>query len=287
MTIAVTGATGQLGRLVIDELFARASADQIVALARDTAKAADLAERGVEVRAFDYSQPEGLAAALNGVDRLLLISGNAIGQRVQQHTAVIEAATVARVPLVAYTSVLHADTAKTLAVAPEHVATEQLLAEAPFDVVLLRNGWYSENVVEAAKQAAATGVALTSAGNGQQFTAPRADYAAAAAAVLTAETVEPATYELAGDEGWTQDDFAQIISELSGKAVAVQHVSAAEHQAALAAAGLPEGVIGFLVSTDAAIADGELADPAPGTLSRLIGRPTTPIRDTLAESLQA
>ena len=258
-----------------------------MALARDTAKAADLAERGVEVRAFDYSQPEGLAAALNGVDRLLLISGNAIGQRVQQHTAVIEAATVARVPLVAYTSVLHADTAKTLAVAPEHVATEQLLAEAPFDVVLLRNGWYSENVVEAAKQAAATGVILTSAGDGQQFTAPRADYAAAAAEVLTAETVEPATYELAGDEGWTQDDFAQIISELSGQAVAVQQVSAAEHQAALAAAGLPEGVIGFLVSTDAAIADGELADPAPGTLSRLIGRPTTPIRDTLAESLQA
>ena len=287
MTIAVTGATGQLGRLVIDELLTRTSADQIVALARDTAKAADLAERGVEVRAFDYSQPVGLAAALNGVDRLLLISGNAIGQRVQQHTAVIEAATVARVPLVAYTSVLHADTAKTLAVAPEHVATEQLLAEAPFDVVLLRNGWYSENVVEAAKQAAATGVILTSAGDGQQFTAPRADYAAAAAAVLTAETVEPATYELAGDEGWTQDDFAQIISELSGKAVAVQQVSAAEHQAALAAAGLPEGVIGFLVSTDAAIADGELADPAPGTLSRLIGRPTTPIRDTLAEALQA
>lgn len=287
MTIAVTGATGQLGRLVIDELLARTSADQIVALARDTAKAADLAARGVEVRAFDYSQPEGLVAALNGVDRLLLISGNAIGQRVQQHTAVIEAATVAGVPLVAYTSVLHADTAKTLAVAPEHVATEQLLAEAPFDVVLLRNGWYSENVVEAAKQAAATGVILTSAGDGQQFTAPRPDYAAAAAAVLTAETVEPATYELAGDEGWTQDDFAQIISELSGKAVAVQQVSAAEHQAALAAAGLPEGVIGFLVSTDAAIADGELADPAPGTLSRLIGRPTTPIRDTLAEALQA
>lgn len=276
MTIAITGATGQLGRLVVDELLARTTADQIVALVRDTAKAADLAERGVQVRGFDYDAPGTLAPALEGIDRLLLISGNAVGQRVPQHTAVIEAATAAGVPFVAYTSVLHADTAKTLAVAPEHVATEKLLAAAPFAVALLRNGWYSENLIGAAQQAAASGVLVTSAGEGRQFTASRADYAAAAAAVLTADAAESATYELAGDTGFTQDEFAQTVSDLTGKPIAVQHVTPDEHRRALTAASLPEGLVDFVVSTEIAIADGELADPAPGTLSRLIGRPDDP-----------
>lgn len=285
MTIAVTGATGQLGRLVIEELLARASPDQIVALARDTSKAEDIADRGVEVRAFDYDQADALAPALAGVDRLLLISGNAIGQRIAQHTAVIEAATAAGAPLVAYTSVLHADQAKTLAVAPEHVETERLLEGAPFAVALLRNGWYSENLVDAATQAADSGSVVTSARDGEQFTASRRDFAAAAAVVLTAETDPAGVYELAGDQGFTQDEFARIVGELTGKTIAVTQVSADEHRAALAAAGLPAGLVEFLVSTDLAIADGELADPDPGTLSRLIGRPTTPLRETLAASL--
>ena len=284
MTIAITGATGSLGRLVIDDLLSRVPADQIVALVRDTSKAADLVERGVQVRAFDYDRPDALAPALAGVDRLLLISGNAVGQRVPQHAAVIEAAKTAGVPFVAYTSVLHADTARTLLVAPEHVETERLLAEAPFTVALLRNGWYSENLVDAARQAARSGVLLTNAGEGGQFTAPRADYAAAAAVVLTAETPEAAPYELAGAAGFTQDEFARIAGAPAGTPIAVQHVSADAHRAALAAAGLPEAVVEFVVSTDTAIADGELADPAPGTLSRLIGRPTTPLRVTLAEA---
>ena len=286
MTIAITGATGSLGRLVIDELLSRVDADRVVALVRDTSKAADLAARGVQVRAFDYDRPDALAPALEGVDRLLLISGNAVGQRVPQHAAVIDAAKAAGVSFVAYTSVLHADTAKTLVVAPEHVETERLLAEAPFTVALLRNGWYSENLVEAARQAAASGVLLTNASDGKQCTAPRTDYAAAAAVVLTAEAAEAATYELAGDAGVTQDEFAQIVGELAGAPVEVQHLTADAHRAALAAAGLPEAVIGFLVSTDTAIADGELADPEPGTLSRLIGRPTTPLRDTIAEAFR-
>ncbi|MFT4233676.1 MAG: NAD(P)H-binding protein, partial [Microbacterium sp.] len=175
MTIAITGATGGLGRLVVDALLQHTGADQLLALVRDPAKAADLAERGVEVRAFDYDRPDGLAPALEGVERLLLISGNAIGQRVPQHTAVIEAATAAGVPFVAYTSVLHADSAKTLAVAPEHVETERLLAAAPFAVALLRNGWYTENYLGAAQQAAAGGVLQTSAGDGRVFSAARAD----------------------------------------------------------------------------------------------------------------
>ncbi|WP_114855946.1 NAD(P)H-binding protein [Brachybacterium sp. YJGR34] len=285
MTIAITAATGQLGRLVVDELLARTSAEQIVALARDTSKAADLAARGIEVRPFDYDRPEALAPALEGVDRLLLISGDAVGQRVAQHAAVIEAATASRVPFVAYTSVLHADTAQHLAVAPDHVETEQLLADAPFAVALLRNGWYSENLVDAAAQAAGSGYVLTSAGDGRQFTAARRDYAAAAAAVLTAETAEAATYELAGDTGFTQDEFAQLVGELAGATVTAQHVSTEGHRAALAEAGLPDGLVDFLVSTEQAVAHGELADPASGTLSGLIGRPTTPLRETLAGAL--
>ncbi|MGO1591930.1 MAG: SDR family oxidoreductase [Ancrocorticia sp.] len=287
MTIAITGATGQLGHLVIEELLERTTPDQLIALARNTEKASDFAAQGIEVRTFDYDQPETLAPALKGVDRLLLISGNAIGQRIPQHTAVIEAAKTAGVPFLAYTSVLHADTAKSLAVAPEHVATEKLLAEAPFTVALLRNGWYTENVIDTAKQAAETGSLLTSAADGRQFAAPRKDYAAAAAIVLTAAEAPAATYELAGDTGFTQDEFAQTVSELSGKDIAVQHVSAEDHRAALAQAGLPDGVIDFLVSTDVAISDGELADPQPGTLSLLLGRPTTPLRDTLAPEFNA
>jgi len=283
MTIAITGATGHLGRLVIDELLKHTNAEEVVALARDTTKAADLASRGVEVRLFDYDQPQTLAPALVGADRLLLVSGNAIGQRVPQHAAVIEAAKVAGVPFVAYTSVLHADTAETLAVVPEHVETERLLADAHFTVALLRNGWYSENLVEVAKQAADSGFLLTSAGGGLQFTASRADFAAAAAAVLTAETARATTYELAGDTGFTQDEFARMVSELTGKPVTVNHVSYQEHRAALTEASLPQGLVDFLVSTDQAISEGELADPDPGTLSRLIGRPTTPLRDTLAK----
>ncbi|WP_018135714.1 SDR family oxidoreductase [Acaricomes phytoseiuli] len=286
MVIAITGATGQLGRLVVDELLARTAPDQIIALARDTAKAGDLAARGIDVRTFDYDQPETLAPALEGVDRLLLISGNAIGQRVAQHTAVIEAAKSANVPFVAYTSVLHADSAKTLTVAPEHAETEKLLAAAPFTVAVLRNGWYSENLIPGARQAAESGTLLTNAGDGEQFTASRDDYATATAIVLTAEEPRGAIYELAGDSGVTQDELARIITDVSGKPVAVQQVSADEHRAALIAAGLPEAAADFVVSTDTAIAGGELADPEPGTLSRLIGRPTTPLRETLAEAFQ-
>lgn len=285
MTIAITGATGHLGRLAIDELLARTDAEEVVALARDTSKAADLATRGVEVREFDYDRPETLAPALAGVDRLLLISGSEIGRRVAQHAAVIDAATAAGVSFLAYTSVLRADTAEHLAVAPEHVETERLLGQAPFAVALLRNGWYSENLIDAAKQAADTGTVLTSAGDGEQFTATRADFAAAAAVVLTAQTAEAGVYELAGDTGFTQDEFAQVVADLTGAEITVQQVSSQQHRAALADAGLPEGLVDFLVSTDAAIAAGELADPEPGTLSRLIGRPTTPLRETLARHL--
>lgn len=284
MTIAFTGATGQLGGLVASALLARTSPGTLVALVRDPHKdaARTLADKGIDVRAFDYDDPSTLAPALEGVDRLLLISGNAIGQRVPQHRAVIAAATQAGVPFVAYTSFLHADRASVIAVAPEHQATEELLADAPFDVALLRNGWYTENYLGAAHQAAASGTLLTSAGTGRISSATRADLAEAAAIVLSAPEAQAAVYELAGDTAWTQAELAATVSELSGKPVELQEVSAQDHRAILAEADVPDGVIDFLVSTDQAIAAGELEDPNPGTLSRLLGRPSTPLRTSLA-----
>jgi len=284
MTIAFTGATGHLGALVAHALLARTSPDQLVALARDPHKdsARALADRGIDVRAFDYDAPQTLAPALEGVDRLLLISGNAIGQRVPQHQAVIDAATKAGVPFLAYTSFLHADQASLIAVAPDHQATEKLLAAAPFAVALLRNGWYTENYLDTARQAAESGTLLTSAGTGLVSSAARADYAEAAAVVLTAPEATAATYELSGDIAWSQAEFAVITSEVSGKPVTLQDVPADRHREILSQAGLPQGAIDFVVGTDQAIAAGELEDRTPGTLSRLLGRPTTPLRDVLA-----
>ncbi|MFT3716170.1 MAG: SDR family oxidoreductase [Gordonia sp. (in: high G+C Gram-positive bacteria)] len=281
MTIAFTGATGHLGQLVADALLTREEAGNIVALARDPQKASDLAAKGIQVRAFDYAQPDGLAAALDGVDRLLLISGTEFGQRVAQHQAVIDAATQAGVGFLAYTSFLHADDAPLIAVAPEHVETEKLLADAPFPVALLRNGWYTENYEDAARQAAESGVLLGATGGGRISSAARRDYADAAAAVLTGDPTA-ATYELAGDRSWSLDDLAAAITTASGTPVQAKDVSADELRTALTGAGLPAPLIDFLVGTDQAIAAGELEDPNPGELSRLIGRPTTPLSETVA-----
>lgn len=281
MTIAFTGATGQLGRLVADALLERTDAEHLVALARDPRKAADLADRGVEVRAFDYDQPGALGAALVGVDRLLLVSGNAVGQRVPQHRAVIEAATQAGVGFVAYTSFLHADSASLIAVAPEHRETERLLAAAPFAVALLRNGWYTENYEGSVRQAVSSGVLLGSTGDGRISSATRQDYAEAAATVLTAESPQPGSYELSGDRSWTLADLAEIASELTGRPIRLRNVSGDEHRRLLLESGTPAPLVEFLVGTDAAIAAGELEDRQPGTLSRLIGHPTTPLAEVV------
>ncbi|MGO1829873.1 MAG: NAD(P)H-binding protein [Candidatus Corynebacterium faecigallinarum] len=288
MTIAFTGATGQFGAHVAEALLARTDASNLVALARDPQKATDLAEKDIEVRAFDYDQTDTLADALTGVDRLLLVSGNAIGQRVPQHKAVIDAAEAAGVSFLAYTSFLHTDTASIIAVAPEHQETEKLLADTSdnLDVALLRNGWYTENYTDTVTQAVSTGTLLSSAGNGRVSSATRADLAAAAATVLTAEEPAPGTYELGGDTSFTMADLVAAITEVSGTQVALNEVSGEQHAAILAEAGLPEGLVGFLVSTDAAIAAGELEDPNPGALSELIGRPTTPLADSLADWLK-
>ncbi|PVW05343.1 NAD(P)-dependent oxidoreductase [Microbacterium sp. Gd 4-13] len=276
MTILVTGATGHLGRLVIDSLLARgAEPHSIVAGARDTAKAADLAARDVTVRALDYSAPATVASSLEGVDTVLLISGSEIGQRTAQHQAVIDAAVAANVSKFVYTSLAHADTS-VLPLAPEHQDTERAIAASGLPAVILRNNWYTENYAADLARAAETGVVASSVGDGHIASATRADFADAAAVVLLEDGHVGEVYELSGDTSWTFDDFAAAAAEITGRPVAYQPLTTQEQSAALEAAGLDAGTIGFVTALEAGIRDGALAD-ADGTLTRLIGRPTTPL----------
>lgn len=279
---AVTGASGQLGRLVIDSLLGKVAPGQIVALVRTPDSVADLAAKGVTVRAFDYDAPETLAPALAGVTRLLLISGNAVGSRVSQHRAVIDAAKAAGVELIAYTSILRAQTSPML-LAAEHKATEDLLAASGLPTALLRNGWYTENYLMGAGPAIEHGVLIGSAGEGVVSGAARADYAEAAAVVLTRG--EAGTFELAGDTGFTHAELAAGLAEASGKPVAYQDLPQADYAQALEGAGLPGPFAAILADSDARVADGALFDDSR-TLSSLIGRPTTPWRETIAAGVQ-
>ena len=282
MTIAVTGATGHLGRLVVDALLSRGTTPgDIVAAVRDTAKAADLAAKGVQVREADYDRPETLTAAFAGVERLLLVSSNAVGQRIPQHLAVIAAAKAAGVSFLAYTSVLRADTSP-LGLAPEHKATEEAVEASGIPHALLRNGWYTENYTGQLDTALSTGAILGSAGDGRIAAATRADYAEAAAAVLLSG--ETGVFELGG-EPFTLTEFAAEVSRQSGREIAYRDLPAAEYEAALAGAGVPEAFAGVLAQIDVQIAAGEL-DTDSKDLSRLIGRPSTPLADAVAAAVK-
>ena len=283
MTIAVTGATGHLGRLVVEALIARGTAPaEIVAVVRDTAKAAGLLALGVQVREGDYDRPETLPAVLAGVDRLLLVSGNAVGRRVPQHTAVVQAAREAGVGFLAYTSILRADTSP-IGLAPEHVATEEIIKNSGIPYVLLRNGWYVENYAGALGAAVSQGALFGSAGNGRIAAAARADFAEAAAVVLA--DGRPGVYELAGDEPFTLAELAAEVARQSGSPVVYTDLPEQDYRAALAGAGVPQDFAALLADTDVKIRDGHLDDDS-GTLSRLIGRPTTPLAETVAAALK-
>lgn len=271
--IAVTGATGQLGRIVIDALLKKVPAGEIIAAVRTPAKAADLAALGVIVRQADYSQPETLEAAFAGVDKLLLISGSEVGQREAQHKAVIEAARAAGVGFIAYTSLLHADTSP-LSLGVEHRATEALLKASGIPFALLRNGWYSENYAASIPPALAHHAFIGAAGEGRIASAARQDYAEAAAEVMTREDQAGKVYELAGDDSYTLAQFAAEIAAQSGEKVDYVNLSQSEFAAALKNAGLPEGLAEMLADSDAGAEKGGLFDDSR-QLSQLIGRPTT------------
>lgn len=284
--ILVTGASGHLGRLIVEALLKSVPADRIVATARSITAIADLAALGVETRAADYDKPETLVAAFAGIDRLVLVSSNAIGQREPQHRNVIEAAKAAGVGFVAYTSILHADTSS-LGLRVEHLATEALLKASGIPFALLRNGWYTENYNGNIGPALEHGVVFGASGDGRIAAATRADYAAAAAVVLAGGDEHAGkVYELAGDTAFTLADWAAELSKLAGKPVAFNNLPEAEYQALLVKFGLPEGFAALLADSDAGAAKGGLYDDSH-TLSRLIGRPTTPLATVLAAALKS
>lgn len=285
MSIVVTGATGHLGRLVIDGLLAaRVPAGQIAAVVRDKEKAAPLAARGVELRVADYSTPESLAGVFAAGDKVLLISGNEMGQRVAQHGAVIDAARAAGVALLAYTGVLGGPDAD-FDLAAEHKATEQLILDSGLPYTFLRNGWYHENYTENLAPVLEHGAVVASAGDGRVASASRADYAAAAVAVLTGDGHQGKAYELSGDVAWSLAEYAAEIARQSGKDISYANVPAEQNLANLTGAGLPERFAAILVDVDGAIERGLLAGTS-GDLTRLIGRPTTPLADAVAAALK-
>jgi NAD(P)H dehydrogenase (quinone) len=279
MRIAVTGATGHLGHLVVQDLLKSTPAQDIVAIVRDASKAADLAAQGVQVRVAPYDDPPALRAALAGVDRLLLISSSEVGRRVQQHQNVIDAAKAAGVQYIAYTSAPLAATTS-LILAPDHKATEELLIDSGVDFTFLRNNWYTENYLQQLNTARQTGKVVAAAGQGQVASASRADYAAGAAAVLLGSGHVGRIYELGGDDAWTYDELAAAIGEVIGKPVTYEPVDGATLVEILQSVGLDEGTAGFVAALDANIAAGALAE-VTHDLSRLIGRPTTPLVEGL------
>jgi len=268
--IGVTGASGKLGRLVIESLLGRCPAQDVVAIVRDPAKVADMAEAGIEVRAAAYDDRQALDIAVAGLDRLLLISSSEVGRRFQQHKNVIDAAKAAGVKQLIYTSAPKATTSN-LVLAPEHKATEEYLETSGLPYTVLRNNWYTENYAQSARKAAETGELVAAAGAGRVASAPRADFAEAAAVVLTGE--------VGGDHAWDYHELAATIAELTGRPCAYKAVEPAELSAAMVAAGADEGTAGFVA------ADGDLADTT-GDLPALLGRPTTPLKETLKQVLE-
>ena len=282
--LLVTGASGQLGRLVVEQLLLTVPAGAITAMVRSPEAGASLAARGVVVRVGNYDHPETLNAALAGIARVLLISSNAVGVRVTQHHNVIEAAKRAGIGLLAYTSLLHAD-ASPLGLASEHRETEALLAASRVPFVLLRNGWYTENYMAALPAVLAHHALLGSAGQGRIASAARADYAAAAAAVLTSdEDMAGRVFELAGDEAYTLTELAAEVARQSGEDVVYKDLPPADYEAALLGASRPAFLAALLADSDAGAARGALFDEGC-QLSRLIGRPTTPLAASVAAAL--
>ena len=289
--ILVTGATGQLGGLVIEALLKDIPAAEIAGLARAaeegaSSKGGRLKAQGVSVRHGDYNDPASLATALTGIERLLFISSSDLEHRVQQHRNVVDAARAAGVSLIAYTSILHADRSP-LGLAEDHRQTEAMLAASGIPFALLRNGWYTENYMASVPAALAHDAVLGAASDGHISSAARADYAAAAAAVLTSRQDQGGRiYELAGDTGYTLTELAAELSRQAGREIAYKDLPEAGFEAALLGAGLPPGLAALLADSDAGAAKGALFDDSRD-LSGLIGRPTTSLAASVGKALQA
>jgi NAD(P)H dehydrogenase (quinone) len=283
MSIVVTGATGNLGRHVVEQLLEKVPAEQVTAVVRSAEKGADFAAKGVKIAVADYSAPETFAGLFAAGDKVLLISGSEVGNdRVGQHTVVIEAAKAAGVALLAYTS---APGSLSAALADDHRGTEKVLLASGLPYALLRNGWYHENYTEQLAPVLQYGAVTQAAGEGRVSSASRADYAAAAVAVLTGEGHENQTYELGGDVAWSFAEYAAQLSEQTGKEIVYNAVSVEDYTGILTGAGLPAPLAAILAGVDVSIADDELV-VSSGDLSRLAGRPTTPLSEAIAAALK-
>jgi len=283
--IAITGATGQLGQRVVEGLLKLMPASGIVAAVRDPAKATALRYLGVHVREADYDRPETLVAAFQGVEKVLLVSAVIPGQRLRQHMAVIDAAKKAGVKLLAYTSLLRCDTSQ-LTLAAEHNATEIYLKASSLDFVLLRNGWYLENHLGAVPSALAQGTLIGCSGGGRFAAATRADYAAAAVAVLTQPGHTNKTYELANDDAYSMSDFAALLSAQTGKPIVYADLPPSDYELILLGLGLPKMIVDVVIDADLKAPLGELESDS-SDLSRLLGRPAMPLSVAVASALGA
>lgn len=283
MKIAITGATGQLGNLVIEQLLQLTAAQNIVALVRNIDKAEHFKAQGIELREFDYDRPETLVPALSGIDKLLLISANEIGRRTPQHQAVIDAAKVAGVPYIAYTSLLRADTSP-LGLAQEHRETEKLIQDSGITYTFLRNNWYSENYLAGVAHTIEIGTLFGAAQDGRISSASRIDYAEATAKVLTSTGHENKTYELAGSESFSLSDLATFIGQAVNKDIIYQNLSAEEYTQGLTQAGLPAGLVDVIVDADIQTIQGAMYSDSQD-LEQLIGRKTTNIQDAIKAAL--
>ncbi|EMF27742.1 MULTISPECIES: SDR family oxidoreductase [Streptomyces] len=283
MSIVVTGASGKLGRHVVEQLLEKVPAEQVTAVVRSPEKVADLAARGVRVAVADYNAPETFDGLFAAGDKVLLISGNEFDKgRVRQHSLVIDAAKAAGVALLAYTS---APATLTATLADDHRGTERALLDSGVPYVLLRNGWYHENYTENLGPVLEHDAVVAAAGEGRISSASRADYAAAAVAVLTGEGHENATYELGGDEAWSFAEYAAELSRQTGREIAYNPVTPEQLTGILVGAGLPEPMAAMFAGVDAAIAEGQLVVDS-GDLSRLAGRPTTPLAEAVTAALK-
>jgi NAD(P)H dehydrogenase (quinone) len=286
MSIVVTGATGQLGRLVVEELLGRGVAPaKIVAAGRDVNKINDLSDRGVRIKAIDFDDVPSLQSAFSGAQRVLLVSSGSseLGKRTQQHQNAIDAAAEAGVDLLAYTSMANADR-QDIELAAEHQATEKALEASGLDVTVLRNSWYIENYTDQLPVYLEHGVVAGSGGDGRISAATRADYAAAAAVVLTTDGHVGKVYELGGDRAFTLTELAETVSEVAGKEVVYRGMPLSDYAQLLVAAGLPEPVAAILADADRGVAAGRL-NVDSGDLNRLIGRSTTTLREAVTGAL--
>ena len=286
MNFVITGATGQLGRLVVEALLRRnVAADQIIATGRGTSRIIDLADRGVLVRRIDYDDPGSMRDLFAGASRVLLVSGSEFGRRVDQHRNVIDAAKNSGVGLLAYTSIANAGRSG-IALAADHQATEKALDESGLPFTLLRNGWYLENYTAQVADYLEHGVVLGSAGDGKVSAATRADYAEAAAAVLVSGDHTGKIYEFGGDEAFGYADLAGAVAQAAGRPIRYRDLRFDEYVGALVGAGLPDAYAAALADSDLGIARGELL-VSTGDLSRLIGRPTTSMPDAIGSAVRA